>query len=755
VLIRPTLLLGALALVIAGARDRSPLRVEHGALVIHQRSYWLTDGVDPSGIASVDTTLTITPDSDSTTASRYSFQYRFEPAHYAQASFGKGHLALSAGSLPTMRLAPPRKVFENSAGALTTALVQLPEWFLHYPRDPKTGWTDSLHIKMGFGRDTVDLTHERALRTVNSSSRRGHWVTDSGALRLKSIATIEVELQGSTRVNAVLSGWVVDTLLVDEDSGRVDNLQSHGEFRGILVFQSPGGRADTIRGTWVVEREGGWGPDPSELAGARMHYFMIHGRDSGTAAPSPFQSLAERAQNGDTLIFDSLLRARAKAKSPFDRALIDSALWFEGVPDSNPARFLRTAVADYRPGNDELLLRLFMTWQYRSQHASADISMSAAMARMVAGQLTSLHAEHGVLLDREEVFSRLVGALGSPRGGGVTIDAAPILAQAAERTDDPDARDLLVLAAYEGDPPRYLPLLQRLADSVAGFGPIARQYAKGNNEMTGWSWGLSPGQHIEGVAFPGVHADWHDLAQYIERTPDAPVKRQPNGFGWFAKDSEPKPVLQQWLAAHGVDGHAEFRRRFMDDRVERARLVWAQYVLMWGDTLPIPWLRKVGARDDGDVSNRAWNLLLEHVNVADTVRDAAVLTDIQSALLKDLTGQEPLADTSGQPPRHMAAHNERPDQSFLLVDNLTDSTKVAWGKTFTLMSRDSVRSIAKHHGLQMAWEISAVSRYKDVYSVSVDLLPYGGPCLCGGGSSYLLTRRKGKWVVLSVGSWVS
>ncbi|HYK11543.1 MAG TPA: hypothetical protein VEV39_12145, partial [Gemmatimonadales bacterium] len=172
-------------------------------------------------------------------------------------------------------------------------------------------------------------------------------------------------------------------------------------------------------------------------------------------------------------------------------------------------------------------------------------------------------------------------------------------------------------------------------------------------------------------------------------------------------------------------------------------------------TLPIPWLRQVGARDDGDVSNRAWNLLLEHASLADTVRDAAVLTDIQSALLKDLTGQEPLADTTGQPPRHMAAHNERPDESILLVDHLTDSTKAAWGKTFTLLSRDSVRSIAEHHGLQMAWEISAISRYKDVYSVRVDLLPYGGPCLCGGGSSYLLTRRYGRWVVLSVGSWVS
>lgn len=752
---RRAFFLVALCALGIGARPGRAPEIAHGALVIRQRSYWLTDGIDPSGIASVDTTLTITPDSDSTTSSRYSFRYSFEPAHYAAASYGKGHLAFGAGTLPAMTLDSPRKVFENSAGALTTALAQLPEWFMQYPRGPQTGWTDSVHIKMGFGRDTIDLTHERAFRTLGSPSRRGHWVTDSGALRLKSIATIEVELQDSTRVHALLSGWMVDTLLVDGDSGRLDSLQSHGELRGILVFQSPGGRPDTVRGRWVLERDGGWGPDPAELASVRMHYFMIHGRDSGTAAPSPFQSLAERAQNGDTLIFDSLLRARADAKTPFDRALIDSALWFDGVPDSNPARFLRTGLANYRPGNETLLLNLFMTWQYRSQYSSEDVRMSAPMARMLASQLSSLHAEHVVLLNREEVFSRLVGALGSERGGGVTADAAPILARAAESTDDPNARDLLLLAAYEGDPPRYLPLLQRLADSVAGFGPIARQYAKGNNGMTNWSWGLSPGQHVDGVAFPGVHAGWRELSLYLNKDPEKPVKREPYGFGGWSRDSEPRPVLEQWLTAHGVNGHAEFRHRFQDERDERARLVWARYVLLWGDTLPIPWLRRVGARDDGDVSNRAWNLLLERVSLADTLTDPVILTDIQTALLNDVSGQELLPDTTGEPPRHMTPHNERPDEQILVIENLTDSTKVRWSKTFTLMSRDSVRSLAREHGLQMAWQISPITRYKDVYSVNVDLLPYGGPCLCGGGSSYLLTRRKGKWVVLRVGSWVS
>jgi len=461
-------------------------------------------------------------------------------------------------------------------------------------------------------------------------------------------------------------------------------------------------------------------------------------------------------ENGDTLTFDSLVNARAKAKTPFDRFAVDSALWLSGVPDSNPVRFIRAGAASYRPGSETLLLRLLMTWEFQSRPSRAT-GLEPDLARVLAKQLGSLRAEHAVLLDREKIFSTLVSALGNRnRGAAVSVAAAAIFADAAQRTDDPDARDLFLLGAYEGDPSKYLPLLQRLADSVAGFGPIARQYAKGNNEMTSWSWGLSPGQRIQGMAFPGVHAGWRELSQYIERNPDEPVTRRQYGFGWrSSNDSQPKPVLDQWLRAHGVDGHAEFRRRFTDDTDERARVVSATYVLMWGDTLPVPWLRQVGARDNGDVSNRAWNLLLEHVTLADTVRDAAILTEIQSALLKDLTGEEPLADTTGEPPRHMAAHNERPDESILLLDHLTDSTRALWRQTFTLMSRDSVRSLAKQHGLQMAWEISVVSRYKDVYAVSLDLHPYGAMCLCGGGSSYLLTRRHGKWVVLSVGSWVS
>lgn len=748
-LTRPIFLLGVLALVI-GANEASTPGVEHGAFVVHQRSYWLTDGIDPSGIASVDTTLTITPDSDSTTASTYSFRYRFEPAHYAQASFGSGRLSRSVGTLPAMTLGQPRKVFENSAGALTTALVELPEWFSQYRRGP----ADSLHIKMGFGRDTVDLTHVRGIRPLDSLSHRG-WVTDSGLLRLMSVTTTEVELQDSTRVQATLSGWICDTLLLDAATGRVDSLRSYGELRGVLVFRYVSGRADSISGRWVVERDGGWGPDPSVLARARMNYFVIHGRDSATAATTPPPSQAEAAENGDTLTLDSLLSARANAKTPFDRSAVDSALWLSGVPDSDPVHFIHAGATSYQPGSEALLLRLLMTWEFQSRPSRA-VGLGPDLARVLAKQLGSLRAEHAVLLDREKIFSTLVSALGSRnRGTAVSVAAAPILAEASQRTDDPDARDLFLLGAYEGDPPKYLPLLQRLADSVAGFGPIARQYARGNNEMTNWSWGLSPGQHIEGVAFPGVHASWRDLSQYIERNPDTPVKRRQYGFGWLSSDSQPKPVLDNWLRAHGVDGHAEFRRRFTDETDERARVVWAHYVLMWADTLPIPWLRQVGARDNGDVSNRAWNLLLEHVTLADTVRDVAVLTDIQSALLKDLIGQEPLADTTGVPPRHMAPHNERPDEAILLVDHLTDSTKAQWGKAFTLMSRDSVEALAKNRGLQMAWEISGVSRYRGVYSVSLDLHPYGGPCLCGGGSSYLLTRRGGKWVVLSVMSWVS
>lgn len=754
-LTRPIFLLGFLAFVIAGAREGPTPSVEHGAFVVHQRSYWLSDGIDPSGVASVDTTLTITPDSDSTTASRYSFRYEFAPAHYAQASRGTGDLAVGVSRLPVMTLGQPRKVFENSAGALTTALAQLPEWFVPHPRGPQAARTDTIHIRMGFGRDTVDLTHVRGMRPLDSLSHRG-WVTDSGALRLLSVTTTEVELQDSTRVQATLSGWICDTLLLDAATGRVDSVRSFGELRGVLVFRYVTGRADSISGKWVLERDGGWGPDPSERARARMHYFVVHGRDSVAPATSRSQSRSVFTENGDTLTFDSLVNARAKAKTPFDRFAVDSALWLSGVPDSNPVRFIRAGAASYRPGSETLLLRLLMTWEFQSRPSRAT-GLEPDLARVLAKQLGSLRAEHAVLLDREKIFSTLVSALGNRnRGAAVSVAAAAIFADAAQRTDDPDARDLFLLGAYEGDPSKYLPLLQRLADSVAGFGPIARQYAKGNNEMTSWSWGLSPGQRIQGMAFPGVHAGWRELSQYIERNPDEPVTRRQYGFGWrSSNDSQPKPVLDQWLRAHGVDGHAEFRRRFTDDTDERARVVSATYVLMWGDTLPVPWLRQVGARDNGDVSNRAWNLLLEHVTLADTVRDAAILTEIQSALLKDLTGEEPLADTTGEPPRHMAAHNERPDESILLLDHLTDSTRALWRQTFTLMSRDSVRSLAKQHGLQMAWEISVVSRYKDVYAVSLDLHPYGAMCLCGGGSSYLLTRRHGKWVVLSVGSWVS
>jgi len=726
------------------------------AFIVDQRSYWLSEGIDPTAVAAVDTVLSVVPDTSSSDHQPWGFRYSFEPSRVMERGWGDGSLSSQdPGQLRDLQFKPSRTPSGDFSPALTTTLAQLPEWLSQLPTSTSTSWTDTLSWAVSLGRDTIQITRVRSFHRAGTTPTGLRVLVDDGTLRLRSSTLSDIELQDASRIHADLNGRVVDTVAYDSVTGLTDSLRSHAALSGTLVFLAPGSSPDTIRGIWYAERGGAWGLDPRALAGARMTYFMVHGRDSGTArgAAASHAGLAERVALGDSTILDSLLRARVDAPSAYARALVDSAMVFSGVADTQAQHFLRVGAEAYRPGNGHLLLELVWAWKYREQ-----APMDVEFARVLANQFRSLHAERAALVDRQEIFAQIIAALGDRRGREVVSPAAAaLLADAAKRTDDHQARDLFLLAAYEGDPYRYLPLLERLADSLSGFGPIARAYAQGNGEMVNWSYGLTPGQKLDGMPFPGVEAPWVELARYLNphQDPMAPVERTWSGFGnrdWGP--DAPRP-LTSWLTAHRVDGPRAFRQRFLADTNERARLTWAAYLFLWRDTLPLPWVRQVASQDGDDVAKRAWNLLVEHVSLAEDVTDASTITDIQEALLKDALGDEPLPDTTGVSPRRMRPHDERPEQRLLLRDNLSDSKVAHWGSTFTILSRDSVKALAKGQGLQMAWEVTTIRKYQDQYQVGISLLPHGQPCLCGGGSTFILERRHGRWVALSAMSWVS
>jgi hypothetical protein len=162
--------------------------------------------------------------------------------------------------------------------------------------------------------------------------------------------------------------------------------------------------------------------------------------------------------------------------------------------------------------------------------------------------------------------------------------------------------------------------------------------------------------------------------------------------------------------------------------------------------------------DDSARARAYWVLELTPELVQDTLKDETLLADLQNRLLQYATTGLGFGDSAELRP--FSSHDERPDQRLLATENLVSAIleDKHWQHRFEMLPEDSLLARAHREGLVMAYNISPVERILDRYYVDLNHSPYsryGGGCLCGGGSMFVLEYRHGKWRVVSMGQWVS
>jgi hypothetical protein len=437
----------------------------------------------------------------------------------------------------------------------------------------------------------------------------------------------------------------------------------------------------------------------------------------------PYRRLVERAQS-DSSALDTLIALRLAATDPKTRADLEAAL--SAAQGRKPERLTSRLLGAKTRIAPELVLQ-------ELQYAQSDSTYGIEAARFLARELGPLLLQRLRLTDREELGAGVLSMLAE--GHGFVRDAGPVLEVAARHADDPMSRDLLWFAAYQADPARYRRSLEASVDSVRGYGPIALAWVAGNGAPTLQSWGVEPGELDTLRRFPGVNAAADSLASFLKQTTSA-------GAHHLAP-------LNMRFVSEGRDLGKELQRRFASDTTFHAREVVARYLDRLSDSTAWPWLRGL-LRGPPTRREVAYELLPQ-----DTVRDTALITDVQRLLLGYVIGRVELRDTAGTDVREPWVHDERPDQRILANDGILPSAIEPWRRLFMVMPMDSVRALAANDGLQMAWVVSPLSRIGDRFYVSVSLVPVGRPCLCGGGVQFVLERRHGEWVAINAQMWIS
>lgn len=593
-----------------------------------------------------------------------------------------------------------------------------------------------------YGGDTLTWRRIRSGTVTGEVSRGGHrWLVVEGTGH-DSVVTARYIQSDFDRMQEfrTSTGVVAEQYLYDPATGRIDSLRQHVEWRVTARYAETFGPPSVVHGRWTADRMAGWGPDFREQRDEANRYSWLHGRseqEDSTAFPLPIRRLVEASVRGDAGALDSLFSMRASAADMRQRWELEDALVAATVGGTLDQRFQHVARTSYRSG-DEFLTRMIVD-QY---HEEAVVDTSTA--RIVASIFEDVALERRNALDRQELFANLFGLISE--SDSVTATAAPIFAVAAERTNDPYARDLFYLAAYRGQPATYRSLAETRTDGSIGYGPIVRRYVAGDPGGLGLSWGW-----VERYA---------EVFQYEPMPPlDGPWQaheRRVTGFMsyWDAER------LKEWVAAHQPDADQIFRQRYATEPDPRGRLVWAQYLLQLGDTTAAGWVRRMEVEGDSVTRQKAAWVMRDFPIFADTLRAGPELDDLQWQLLGYAVGIWNLLDQNGQPVKPFAAHDERPDLRLLSSANLTDRTRTdpRWYRYFQILTPDSLQARAEREGLIMAYYISPVVRIGQRYEAHVSLLPYmrpGGMCLCGGGTMLTLIRRDGKWIVASSGTWVS
>lgn len=719
----------AIALLTVGvpANAQHPLGPNPGrVLALHQVSWWAADGLPAAEVVARDTSLVLRFDSARgwPASGIVPAALQLEPGPRFQFSM----VVRSGGIREVMVSAEEANCGESYAENPSSGLAPL-AFALITPAD--SGGEDERTLPaLTFAAcdDTVQTAFKRSVRLYHP---------DSGSRR-DAFVSLEGTIEGAWRIERHLrpGGTLVRGALRGELSGRVrltgqgvpDSIDLAGQFRGLLVYRNPSAKADSAYGTWVVRLTGDWREDPDIAYSRRLTYFMHHGRNpeeklEGEVTPSPYAGLVRRAQT-DSSALDSLVALRLAATDPKTRADIEAALAAaRGETTGRLTNRLLRAGARVAP---DLLLR-------ELQYSQGDSAFGIEAARFLARELEPLSIQRRRLTDREELGAGVLSILGE--GYGFVRDAGPVLETAARRADDPVSRDLLWFAAYQADPARYRRSLEASVDPVRGYGPIALAWVAGNGAPTLQSWGVEPGELDTLRRFPGVDAAPDSLVTFLQQTTSA-------GAHHLAP-------LNMRFVSEGRDLGKELRRRFVSDTQFRAREVVARYLERLSDSTAWPWLREL-LRGTPSRREVAYELLPQ-----DTVRDTALITDVQRLLLGYVVGRVEVRDTAGKDVREPWVHDERPDQRILASDGVLPSAIEPWRRLFMVLPMDSVRARTAKDGLQMAWVVSPLERIGDRFYVSVTLVPVGGPCLCGGGVQFVLERRHSEWVAVSAQMWIS
>lgn len=615
-------------------------------------------------------------------------------------------------------------------------------------------WTDTLRMRhqtpalrsniLGstYGGDTTTWRRIRSGTVTGEVTRGGtRWLVVEGGGHDSVVTTryIQSDMDRMQEVRHSV-GIVAEHYLYDPATGNIDSVRQHVEWRVTARYAETSGKPTIVHGRWTADRMGGMGPDFREKRDKANQFFWLHGRyesEDTTALPAPIRRLVDASVRGDPVALDSLFALRASARDMMERWELEQALVAATAGFNQHPRFHQIAQAQYRSG-DDFLTRMILGERYKQN------IVDTTLARILTDIFADIVLERQNALDRQEAFGDLLPLIAE--ADSVTAAAAPIFAAAAERTNDPYARDLFYLAAYRGQPATYLGLAETRTDSVSGYGPIVRRYVAGDPDALSMSWGWVD-RYSEVFPFepmPPLDGPWQAHQQ------------RATGFMsyWDAER------LKEWVAGHQPDAIPILRQRFATEPDPQGRLVWAQYLFQLGDTTAAGWVRKVEAEGDSVIRRKAAWVMRDFPIFADTLRMGPELDDLQWQLLGYAVGIWDLLDEDGQPIKPFAAHDERPDLRLLSTANLTDRTRTdpRWYRYFEILTPDSLQARAEREGLVMAYYIGPVVKIGSQYEARVSLLPYmrpGGTCLCGGGTMLTLVRREGKWIVVSSGAWVS
>lgn len=585
--------------------------------------------------------------------------------------------------------------------------------------------------------DTTTFVRSRRGSVVGEVFRGG-----TSWLRIRALGRDSMLLQRvidrnfePTRMVQILVGPVAEEFLYDSATGRIDSLVQRAQFQRMLIYWRPGGREETVVGRWDVVREASRIVDPSVEITRQFEYFAIHGRyPPGDSAAQPSRPPTIPA----LAIVDSLEACRRNSRAMQTRFTCEARILSFRYPDEESADFTRRAFSTLETGDGPWFTQVVQLARY--EHIAIDPVIARGLIRV----LGTMAQQRTFSLDRQEVFASVLPLIGE--ADSVTASAGDLFAAAARAADDPAVRNLFILGAYRGRPGRYLELVEQLADTTDGYGPMVRRYANGDPDL-GWSWGMDQ----ESLAMfpeepmPPLEASWKDHRKHATSY---------SGY-WHPQQ------LREWLAGHAPDGARRLRSRYQAETEVEGKLVWAQYLFQLDDLSPVPWVRSLGESADSTSQNLAIRVMHHWDEIfADIIRDERVLSEIQVILLRFAAGDTTLVEMDGQPVAPFAPHDERPGLNLLLIDNLTASSIVEVGRKGRLITitADSLQRRADRDGLVMALRIGPVTRIGPHYKASVFLvprMPAGDMCLCGGGTFFTFVHQNGRWVVLSSANLVS